>query len=335
MDTNNAELHYVRIRGRVYGPYDNARLKQMVGRGQLSRLHEISIDGQSWLPASSQLELFDSSPISLAPLAYSVDALRSNVALNLASGDDAELKLENETALNLDGGKSNAVWFVGGVDMTVGPVDAPRISALVRRGELKPNSLVWRKGMADWVQLQDAPELAELMLPEKPGKGRKRSTHQPLPEPSLPQIDSSNLNAGVDGDLVSELIFRACKPMPWITCVAAVLAAMAIIFIVGGLIVLGQGLLSQHWSLILIGVMCVALAVTSQFAVYFLLRYRQRLQTCHANASLLALVYAHQALGRLWLFAGITITVLAQIGLAGFIWWLFDRQGVIQFLSGN
>ncbi len=335
MDADNAELHYVRIRGRVYGPYDNARLKQMVSRGQLSRLHDISIDGQSWLSVSSVAELFDSMPISISPKAFSVDSPRRNRVVSEPSVDDVELALASESAIDLNVENSNAVWFVGDMDLTVGPVDAPRISALIRRGELKPNSLVWRKGLAEWVQLQDVPELSELVLPEKPGKSRRGRTYLGSPKQTPLQIDNPNSNSGMDHDLMHELVFRACKPLPWITIFAAMLATFSIILVVGGLIVLFQGLFSQHWVRMLIGSMWVALAVTSQIVNYLLLQYRQRLQTCHTRMSLLALIVAHQALGRLWMFAGIAMTLLVQMGLALFIWWLLDRQELIQFLSGT
>ena len=49
---------YVRLRGKVHGPFDETRLKAMVNRGQLSRIHQVSEDGNSWTKASAYDELF-------------------------------------------------------------------------------------------------------------------------------------------------------------------------------------------------------------------------------------------------------------------------------------
>ena len=56
---------YIRVRGRVLGPYDQERLQQMVRRGQLSRMHEISTDGTHWVRAATYSELFVGEPVKL------------------------------------------------------------------------------------------------------------------------------------------------------------------------------------------------------------------------------------------------------------------------------
>src|SRR3954466_13665047 len=49
---------YMRVRGRVLGPYEPEKLQALVRRGQLSRLHELSTDGVTWERASNYPELF-------------------------------------------------------------------------------------------------------------------------------------------------------------------------------------------------------------------------------------------------------------------------------------
>lgn len=49
---------YIRIRGRVYGPYDQEKLQLLALRGQFGRIHEVSQDGVDWLSASTYGELF-------------------------------------------------------------------------------------------------------------------------------------------------------------------------------------------------------------------------------------------------------------------------------------
>src|SRR5229473_4716393 len=49
---------YVRIRGKVLGPFGFTQLKTLRERGQFRRFHEISEDRQNWVPASTLGDLF-------------------------------------------------------------------------------------------------------------------------------------------------------------------------------------------------------------------------------------------------------------------------------------
>lgn len=54
-DTNNPaeqSRYYVRMRGRVQGPFDPARIRSLRARGQLSRAFEVSEDGLTWLAST-------------------------------------------------------------------------------------------------------------------------------------------------------------------------------------------------------------------------------------------------------------------------------------------
>ncbi len=55
---------YIRIKGRVQGPFDMEKLRILVKRGQLGRAHEVSGDGSSWQRASDYPELFTSPKVS-------------------------------------------------------------------------------------------------------------------------------------------------------------------------------------------------------------------------------------------------------------------------------
>lgn len=49
---------YIRIRGKILGPYNQEKLQSLSRRGQLSRLHEVSQDAANWVRASTYPELF-------------------------------------------------------------------------------------------------------------------------------------------------------------------------------------------------------------------------------------------------------------------------------------
>src|SRR5258708_1234857 len=54
----SAASFYIRNRGRVLGPFSVERLKALRARGQFSRVHEVSQDGNSWQPATTLGVLF-------------------------------------------------------------------------------------------------------------------------------------------------------------------------------------------------------------------------------------------------------------------------------------
>jgi hypothetical protein len=53
----------------------------------------------------------------------------------------------------------NADWFYADGDNRLGPVTEDELKRLVAEGRLRPSDLVWRDGMADWVEARTVPAL--------------------------------------------------------------------------------------------------------------------------------------------------------------------------------
>ncbi|HEY7724835.1 MAG TPA: GYF domain-containing protein, partial [Anaeromyxobacteraceae bacterium] len=70
-------------------------------------------------------------------------------------------------------------WYVAVDDAQVGPLGAPGVKVKWESGEIGPDSLVWRPGMADWLPLSSVPTLAQVLapLPRAP-----RAAARPSPE---------------------------------------------------------------------------------------------------------------------------------------------------------
>ena len=49
------------------------------------------------------------------------------------------------------------------------PFTMPQMQQLVANGQLKPDTLVWKQGMAGWEQAQTVPELLALFAPPAAG----------------------------------------------------------------------------------------------------------------------------------------------------------------------
>jgi hypothetical protein len=73
-------------------------------------------------------------------------------------------------------------WYYGRDGQRGGPVDLAQLQAMAQRGELKPDDLVWRAGMTDWLKAAEVGEVA--------GAFQQRSQPQPQPtyqQPAQPQ----------------------------------------------------------------------------------------------------------------------------------------------------
>src|SRR5258708_33548221 len=51
--TRGNQQYFIRVRGKVLGPFTLEKLKALRARGQFSRIHEVSTDRQDWQPAST------------------------------------------------------------------------------------------------------------------------------------------------------------------------------------------------------------------------------------------------------------------------------------------
>ena len=71
-------------------------------------------------------------------------------------------------------------YYVGVNGQQAGPFTVPQLTQLVQNGQLTPQSLVWKQGMAGWEQAGSVAELSSLFAPSTPGNG---ATPPPMPNP--------------------------------------------------------------------------------------------------------------------------------------------------------
>ena len=142
MNPMNDAKWYVRIRGRVMGPFDVRQLESLRKRGQFSRFHEVSTDRQTWLAASSVTAVF--------PEPSAADAV-ADAAIDQYSLRPQGTPSESVTPL------PNARWFYARGDNKMGPVSLGTLQQLAVNGGLGPKDLVWEEGTPEWIPAEKAP----------------------------------------------------------------------------------------------------------------------------------------------------------------------------------
>jgi S1-C subfamily serine protease len=148
---------YVRVRGRVIGPFNLQQLKSLRDRGQFRRFHEVSGDRKAWRPASSISDVFPS---------------------EAADSEGYELQPAEPSDVASDRPVSSispAVWYYAGSgDKAAGPVALDRLSRLLHEGSITPSTLVWKEGMPNWVALATLDIAAAPSVPKSEKRTNRR-----------------------------------------------------------------------------------------------------------------------------------------------------------------
>lgn len=156
-ESEEPSQYFIRAKGKTTGPFSLERLQIMRNRGQLSRVHEVSIDKQVWQSAAN------------------LDALAAASAPNdHGTADGHESGFQEETAPPWNGvgpsppAGSKATWYYHAGGTTHGPVSFVDLRTLVSNRQVTAEDLVWKDGYSDWLPVPDVPELGQALSGNMP-----------------------------------------------------------------------------------------------------------------------------------------------------------------------
>jgi hypothetical protein len=151
MATSDSDTsYYIRIRGRVLGPYSLKQLNTLRVRGQFSQTNEISLDGQLWESAATLDSLFGA-------------ATRTRKKAG-AAADSTELRMRSEDPASprSSGSSELAAWHYSAGEKQLGPVPLAELKQFLVDGRLSMDDLVWKDGMPEWLPASELAELAQI-----------------------------------------------------------------------------------------------------------------------------------------------------------------------------
>lgn len=126
---DDSSQYYLKMRGKVRGPFSVEQLRRMTARGQFSRLHQVSIDKQTWESADELLSVFHEAK---------TDSANDQAA---ASTEDID-------------------WHYALADEKYGPVSELELIKIIHLKNIKPDSLLWNPQLTDWKEASDVfPEM--------------------------------------------------------------------------------------------------------------------------------------------------------------------------------
>ena len=143
-----SEQYFVRVRGKIQGPYDTQTLQSMARRGKFARHHEVSMDGVDWHKAFDYPELFP----------------ERKKRKSVEDEETFDLDFENEVEeVKTDLGTEQS-WQVVVDGKKYGPVSRKEIKELILDGSLPGDTHVWHPKYDSWMKINETVEFSNLTM---------------------------------------------------------------------------------------------------------------------------------------------------------------------------
>jgi hypothetical protein len=142
-----SEQVFIRLRGRIQGPFVPEQLHVLARRGQFSRSHEISADGVNWCRATTRPELFPPAGVSTTSTHDDLELLENELSPPPAAPPIASTPPPAE------------VWYYHQLGKNQGPVDFTHLQYLASSGQITADDMVWKVGLPEWLPAGRVPGL--------------------------------------------------------------------------------------------------------------------------------------------------------------------------------
>lgn len=304
---------YVRMRGRVLGPFDEGKLQGLAKRGQLSRLHEVSQDAMVWVRASEYPDLFlfldgtgagkaepDSNKASSGRGILSSQPSQQTVASSPSAKEGRCIAQE-------DGHVTAATkrWWYRKNGADAGPVETTALQQMLTSGMLSHDDEVWTEGMAQWAPARQVPDLV------------------PGPVDAHTQAVWGERSTGTSQE-ISELPTSLCKAAvgsrAWVMFVAVVSFVYAGLAVVAGIFALIQGANEHLAPVVAWGLFELIFAVDVAAGGFLLLTYASHMASLRYNSHPMVLEKAMDTLRTLWIYVSVNLIVMLMFLLFVVVW---------------
>ena len=297
---------YLRVRGRVLGPYDQEKLQSLVRRGQLSRMHEVSTDGTHWVRASTYAELFVGAPVKLVAPEMAVGSPPPPQQAGVASGGYSVEEAESPSPASAPPPvppQAGRRWYYENAGAECGPVEEAELRQLLATGQIGRDSVVWHDGMSQWVAATQVPGLISAAV---------------LPVAVRHEVDSPR-----DADVLAESLCKvASASRPWVgflTITAFVYAGLCLLI---GLFALVGGADRGIPPMVAMGLFWIIDSAVVAAGGILLANYSSRLSSLGYGKSSKVLENALDRLRVFWMYVSIVLIVILAF-LVFFAIWVF------------
>lgn len=295
---------YIRIRGRVQGPFDSEKLRGLARRGQFSRLYEVSRDGQTWQPAKDFPELFAAPAAQVAqPAAAQTTAAPSAASSkgNSASSGGG-YSLQSPAPQNAT---SAATWYYAYQGREQGPIDFNTLASMFSSRQLAPETEVWSQGMINWTQAQNVPGLVPPQAPTKSSMGVSSYSTESV-RSETEQVSAATIRALTDS-------------RPWVAFIAIIGFLYALLTLLSGVFQLIVGARSGVFPVTASGLTTIVMSLVIAFGAWLLVSFGSAISNVERSRREASLVRALSTLKSFWVYIGVVLIVILTFVILGVI----------------
>lgn len=285
---------YVRIRGRVQGPFDEERLRALVRRGQISRIHEVSEDGARWIKAGDMAELFapPPAPASVAAATNNHKAAESSPAAQLQPTNGYSLTAPQTHTASAPA----AGWYYAHNGAQMGPVDITQLQNLLARGQLAHDAHVWTEGMPQWAPARSVPGLVN--------------------EPATKDVEEAvTIKRSKDVAASDELVRSLTGSYGWAMFLTVMVYLYALASFVGSILAIIAGAKGDNPAIIGYGLITMVFAILEAVGALLMNIYCNRMARVQILRTTRSVEAALNALRAFWMYLGIVTIVCLAFGV--------------------
>lgn len=212
------ESFEIRWRGVVSGPHDLEQLQAMLGRGEISLMHEALVDGR-WVSVEELIQQRQK-PAAVAKPTVATHGSASRTSVDFIAGGPTAPRPPQRPA-GPPPPPAEDLYHVAKGGQQQGPYTKGVIRQLVAGGVLSPDDLAWKEGMPEWMQINR-------LIPDV-----TRASFVPQPPPPMNQpfgtrsISSDGLSKSGDDQVRFGPIIRDIAILWALTAAGGVVAGIA------------------------------------------------------------------------------------------------------------
>ena len=273
------QTFYVKIRGRVLGPFPPRRLAQMAKQGQLSRVHQLSADGSTWNRADNYPEFFDSDG------SQGAQTQQANQQSQEASPGGSAANPPQAAAVD---------WHYGINGNSAGPVPKSKIIEMIQSQSLSAEDLLWNKEMDNWLPVDRLPEFGAYLVKSS---GVANEALNVVSQQSAGKVD------------LTETARLLKSQSPWVMFISILLYVSAACLFLLFLFSLVKGGQERDPQLIGVGIGFLVLLVVFLVAAIFLSRFVSGINRFNNSRQVSDLNQSFSWLYRFWLLISIVLII--------------------------
>ena len=123
---------YIRVLGRVKGPFQWDKLRALVRRGQLSRIHEVSRDGKTFVKATEYPDLFIADTVTPEPAQPTAATESAAVTSQAPAVEQSAIDnpLEEDPLQLQPAEQANDNWYYDHTGSPAGPISQAKLQQI-------------------------------------------------------------------------------------------------------------------------------------------------------------------------------------------------------------